>query len=57
MYKKAPFDELLNKEAEYVIRIADGAAIPMSQSNRDYIKYLEWLSAGNEPEPADILPE
>jgi hypothetical protein len=36
-----------------VIRISDGACIPPSPSNRDYIEYLEWLEAGNELLPAD----
>jgi hypothetical protein len=27
--------------------------IPFDQANRDYTEYLEWLSEGNEPLPAD----
>lgn len=34
-----------------VIRLADYASIPMSDDNSDYQQYLEWLAAGNEPEP------
>ena len=35
-----------------VIR-SDGWAIPFDQDNTDYQKYLEWVAAGNTPEPAD----
>jgi hypothetical protein len=38
---------------EVVIRIADNAFIPFDPANRDYREYLEWLDAGNTPEPAD----
>jgi hypothetical protein len=36
-----------------VIRTADGASIPNDPTNTDYAEYLQWLSAGNIPEPAD----
>jgi hypothetical protein len=36
-----------------VIRNADNASIPFDLYNRDYQEYLEWLSQGNEPEPAE----
>jgi len=39
-----------------VIRLADSAFIPTVEGNRDYQKYLEWLSKGNTPEPAAPLP-
>ncbi len=32
---------------------SDGAYIPADPANRDYAEYLTWLSAGNQPEPAD----
>ncbi len=38
-----------------IIRIVDGATIPIDPANRDYRKYLEWLSTGNTPAPADVL--
>jgi hypothetical protein len=37
----------------YVFNIDTGAFIPFDESNRDYQEYLEWVEAGNEPEPAD----
>jgi hypothetical protein len=38
-------------------RLSDNAFIPMNESNGDYQIYLEWLAAGNTPEPSDELPE
>jgi hypothetical protein len=32
-----------------IIRISDGASIPISEQNRDYLIYLEWLAEGNTP--------
>ena len=39
-----------------VIRTADEASIPPDPANRDYAAYLEWLAAGNTPEPAPEPP-
>lgn len=36
---------------ETIIRIEDGACIPMVGGNRDYREYLEWVAEGNTPEP------
>lgn len=36
-----------------VIRLEDNAFIPFDPANKDYQQYLEWLSEGKEPLPAD----
>jgi hypothetical protein len=36
-----------------VKRLSDNAFIPFDNDNVDYQKYLEWVSQGNQPEPAD----
>lgn len=35
---------------ETVVRVSDGACIPMDESNTDYKQYLEWVAAGGVPE-------
>jgi hypothetical protein len=37
-----------------VRRVADNAFIPDHGGNRDWQAYLEWLAAGNEPDPASL---
>jgi hypothetical protein len=51
MYKlvKDPITQIQNQ----VKRLSDSAYIPFDNDNVDYQKYLEWVSEGNQPEPAD----
>ena len=37
-----------------ILRTSDGAFIPPDPANTDYAAYLEWVEAGNMPEPAPI---
>ncbi len=37
-------------------RLVDNAFIPADPANTDYRAYLDWLAAGNTPEPADHPP-
>ena len=39
-----------------IVRLSDNAFIPQAPGNRDYREYLEWLDAGNTPEPAPAPP-
>jgi hypothetical protein len=52
MYKKYN-DPLTNQEANVIIRLSDGATIPLDPANTEYQEYLEWLAEGNTPEDAD----
>jgi hypothetical protein len=54
MYKLSP---LFNEKQSSVIRLADGAVIPMVPDNTDYQQYLKWLEEGNTPLPADTPEE
>lgn len=38
-----------------ILRLADGAVIPTDPRNRDYREYLEWVAAGNTPEPVPVV--
>jgi hypothetical protein len=37
-----------------ILRLADNAFIPPDPANTDYAAYLEWVAAGNMPEPAPV---
>ena len=51
MYKLIAMGD--DSHLQSVIRLSDGAIIPMHHSNIDYQKYLEWLNEGNTPEEAE----
>jgi len=53
-YKFAPVPPLAGfTEPTCVIRLSDGACIPMDDSNYDYKRYLEWVAEGNVTIPAE----
>lgn len=41
---------------ETILRVADGAWIPVEPENADYRAFLEWLEEGNVPLPAPEPP-
>jgi len=41
----------LTQSPNTVQRLSDNAFIPFDGGNMDYQAYLEWLNAGNQPEP------
>jgi hypothetical protein len=43
-------------DAQFVLRITDNAFIPFDPQNTDYQAYLQWLSEGNVPTPAEETP-
>lgn len=51
MYKLFPDTEL--GPVQVVKRLSDNAFIPFDPANTDYQAYLQWLSEGNTPEPAE----
>jgi hypothetical protein len=38
-----------------ILRLDDGALIPPDPANTDYASYLEWVAAGNMPEPPPVV--
>lgn len=46
----------LLRDNNSIIRLLDGATIPLAPGNRDYRDYLAWLADGNTPEAADPPP-
>jgi hypothetical protein len=39
--------------SECILRLSDGAAIPLDPANTDYAAYLAWVEEGNTPLPAE----
>ena len=39
-----------------ILRLSDNAFIPQAPGNRDFRLYLDWLEAGNTPEPVPAPP-
>jgi hypothetical protein len=40
-----------------VLRVADGAYIPIAPGNADYAAYQQWLAAGNTADPVPVPPK
>jgi|TARA_Y100000033_G_C2701217_1_gene88703 hypothetical protein len=36
-----------------ILRTSDSCFIAIEEGNEDYQEYLDWVAAGNTPEPAD----
>jgi len=51
MYKL--IKDALTNNINAVLRLSDGAIVPIQPDNTDYQQYLKWLALGNTPEPAD----
>ncbi len=51
MYKLLPKDYAGNDGG--ILRLSDGAGIPLDPANTDYQEYLKWVAEGNTPLPAD----
>lgn len=39
-------------DIDYIIKLGDGAYIPVDTENTDYQAYLAWVALGNTAEPA-----
>lgn len=48
--------DLITNTPKCIVR-SDGVSIPFAPDNTDYATYLQWISEGNEPLPADEVTE
>tara|TARA_R110000868_G_C10491986_1_gene730303 strand:- start:56 stop:220 length:165 start_codon:yes stop_codon:yes gene_type:complete len=46
--------DAISQDVVAVQKFPETTFIPLDPANTDYAAYLEWLAAGNEPEPADV---
>lgn len=51
MYKQVTLNNVLQNSVQ---RLSDNAFIPFDPANVDFQAYLQWLSEGNTPTPADV---
>tara|TARA_B100001059_G_C17373352_1_gene350839 strand:- start:251 stop:412 length:162 start_codon:yes stop_codon:yes gene_type:complete len=53
MYKIRETHLITREVLSGIIRKSDGAIIPDDEDNTNWQEYLEWVAAGNTPDPAD----
>ena len=53
MYQQLRYADSDDIDTNRIRRVSDGATIPFNPANKDYQEYLEWVSEGNTPEPAE----
>ena len=52
-FKNPNGDSVTHKDIILKVDGVETTAIPISEGNRDYQEYLEWVAEGNTPEAAD----
>ena len=52
-FKNPNGDSVTHKDIILKVDGVETTAIPISEGNRDYQEYLEWVAEGNTPEEAD----
>jgi hypothetical protein len=55
MYKL--YKTLIGKDAATTVGVEPQVSFLFDENNSDYQKYLQWLSEGNEPLPAEEVTE